>query len=161
MKNLIIGQWLVGGFVLVLVLVVCVIVLVFWWFMFMVVVICQMMDEFLVKECLIVDWNCNINVGVCCMIVIVKSFDILLVVLFVDDQVQLIKQVGELMECIWGLICLFEEQVLFDVVGKVCKIYIGVCEDVVKLKKDGQVEEVDKVLIDVFILVFKVYFVNM
>ncbi len=161
MKNLTIGQRLAGGFALVLALAACVIALASWRLTSTAAATRQMMDEPLAKERLIADWNRNINAGVRRTIAIAKSSDTSLVALFADDQAQSTKQAGELMERIRGLIRSPEEQALFDAVGKARKTYIGAREEVVKLKKDGQAEEADKVLTDAFIPASKVYLANM
>ena len=156
-----IGQRLAAGFALVLALAACVIGLSSWRLAATAAETRQMMNEPLAKERLISDWNRNINAGVRRTIAIAKSSDTSLVALFADDQAQSSKQAGELMERIKALIRSPEEQALFDEVGKVRKNYIAAREEIVKLKKDDQAEQADKVLTDSFIPASKAYLAKM
>ena len=156
-----IGKRLAAGFALVLVLAACVIALAFWRLEATAAATRQMMDEPLTKERLLADWNRNINAGVRRTIAIAKSSDASLVQLFAEDQAQSTKSSTELQERIKALIRSPEEQALFDTVGKARKVYIDSREEIVKLKKAGDAEAADKLLMDVFVPGSKVYLAKM
>jgi methyl-accepting chemotaxis protein len=120
-----------------------------------------MMDEPLIKERLIADWNRNINGGVRRTMAIAKSSDTSLVELFKEDQAQSTKSSSELQDRIKALIRSPEEQALFDDVGKARVAYINSRDEIVRLKKDGQAEAADKLLTEVFLPSSKVYLERM
>ena len=161
MIKLSIGKRLAAGFALVLVLAGFVIALAAWRLDATAAATRQMMAEPLAKERLISDWSRNINAGVRRTMAIAKSSDASLVELFKEDQAQSTKSSGEMQEKLKGLIRSPEEQALFDAVGKARKVYIDARDQIVKLKKDGQAEEADKVFNDVFAPGAKVYLERM
>jgi methyl-accepting chemotaxis protein len=161
MNKLSIGKRLAVGFGLVLVLAGCAILLASWRLAATAAATRQMMDEPLLKERLIADWNRNINSGVRRTMAIAKSSDASLVELFKEDQAQSSKSSNELQERIKGLIRSADEQALFDAVGKARKVYIDARDEIVKLKKDGQAEAADKLFTDVFHPGSKVYLQRM
>ncbi|MBV8034911.1 methyl-accepting chemotaxis protein [Roseateles sp.] len=161
MIKLSIGRRLATGFALVLVLAGCVIALASWRLAATAAATRQMMDEPLAKERLISDWNRNINAGVRRTMAIAKSADASLVELFREDQAQSTKSSGEMQEKLKGLIRSPEEQALFDAVGKARQVYISSRDEIVKLKKAGQAEAAEKVLMEVFVPGSKVYLARM
>ena len=161
MNKLSIGKRLAAGFALVLVLAGCVIALASWRLGETAAATRQMMDEPLAKERLISDWSRNINSGVRRTMAIAKSSDASLVDLFKEDQAQSTKTSSEMQEKLKALIRSPEEQALFDAVGKARKVYIDARDQIVKLKKDGQAEEADKLFNDVFAPGAKVYLARM
>ena len=161
MMKLSIGQRLAAGFALVLALAACVIGLASWRLAATAAATRQMMDEPLTKERLVADWSRNINSGVRRTIAIAKSSDDSLVALFAEDQAQSTKSSAELQERIKALIRTPEEQALFDAVAKARQVYVAAREDIVKLKKDGQVDAADKLLTDAFLPGSKAYLARM
>ncbi|RTL20618.1 MAG: HAMP domain-containing protein [Burkholderiales bacterium] len=156
-----IGQRLAAGFGLLLALAACVIALSCWRLAATAAATRQMMDEPLVKERLISDWNRNINAGVRRTTAIAKSSDPSLAQLFAEDQAQSTKSSGEMQDKLKGLIRSPEEKALFDAVGKARQVYIGARDEIVKLKKDGQAEAAEKLLTDVFLPTSKDYLAKM
>ncbi|HEY8877595.1 MAG TPA: methyl-accepting chemotaxis protein [Roseateles sp.] len=161
MFNLSIGKRLAAGFALVLALAALVILLASWRLASTAAATRQMMDEPLVKERLIADWNRNINSGVRRTMAIAKSSDASLVELFKEDQALSTKTSSEMQEKLKALIRSPEEQALFDAVGKARKVYIDSRDEIVKLKKDGNAEAADKLFNDVFQPGSKVYLQKM
>jgi methyl-accepting chemotaxis protein len=161
MLNLSIGQRLAAGFALVLALAALVIALASWRLASTAAATRQMMDEPLVKERLIADWNRNINSGVRRTMAIAKSSDASLVELFKEDQAQSTQSSSVMQDKLKALIRSPEEQALFDAVGKARKVYIDSRDEIVKLKKDGQAEAADMLFTDVFYPGSKVYLQKM
>jgi methyl-accepting chemotaxis protein len=161
MNHLNIGKRLALGFAVVLVLAACMAALASWRLAATAAATRQMMDEPLIKERLIADWNRNINGGVRRTMAIAKSSDTSLVELFKEDQAQSTKSSSELQDRIKALIRSPEEQALFDDVGKARVAYINSRDEIVRLKKDGQAEAADKLLTEVFLPSSKVYLERM
>ncbi|MEE9475100.1 MAG: MCP four helix bundle domain-containing protein, partial [Roseateles sp.] len=156
-----IGQRLAAGFGLLLALAACVIALSCWRLAATATATRQMMDEPLVKERLISDWNRNINAGVRRTTAIAKSSDPSLAQLFAEDQAQSTKSSGEMQDKLKGMIRSADEQALFDAVGKARQVYISSRDEIIKLKKDGQAEAAEKLLTDVFLPTSKDYLAKM
>lgn len=129
-----IGQRLAAGFGLLLALAACVIALSCWRLAATATATRQMMDEPLVKERLISDWNRNINAGVRRTTAIAKSSDPSLAQLFAEDQAQSTKSSGEMQDKLKGMIRSADEQALFDAVGKARQVYISSRDEIIKLK---------------------------
>jgi len=159
--NLSIGKRLAAGFALILVLAACVISLASWRLATTATATRQMMDEPLAKERLISDWSRNINSGVRRTMAIAKSSDPSLVELFKDEAAQSTKASGEMQEKLKGLIRSPEEQKLFDAVGEARKVYLSSRDRLTQLKKDGDAEGAEKMLMEVFVPGSKVYLARM
>lgn len=93
--------------------------------------------------------------------VIVKSVDFSLVSFFVVDVVEVSCMFIEQQKVIEVLIELFEEKVVFVKLGEVCKDYIKYCDVIFKVKVDGNVEEVVRILVGFFDVVVKGYLENL
>ncbi|KQW43353.1 MULTISPECIES: methyl-accepting chemotaxis protein [unclassified Roseateles] len=161
MTKLSIGKRLAAGFALVLVLAACVIAVAAWRLASTAAATRQMMDEPLAKERLISDWSRNINSGVRRTMAIAKSSDASLVELFKEDAAQSTKSSGEMQEKLKGLIRSPDEQKLFDAVGEARKVYLDSRDRLTQLKKDGDAEDAEKLLMEVFVPGSKVYLARM
>jgi len=161
MIKLSIGRRLAAGFALVLVLAGCAIALASWRLAATAAATRQMMDEPLAKERLISDWSRNINAGVRRTMAIAKSADPSLVELFKDESAQSSKASGEMQDKLKGLVRSPDEQKLFDAVGQARQVYLNSRDQIVKLKKAGEAEAADKLLMDVFVPGSQVYLARM
>jgi len=111
----------------------------------------EMLREPLAKERLISDWNRNINVAVIRTTAVAKSSDPSLVPFFAENAAEITKSTSALLKQIEPLISSAEEKELFSKISEVRKAYLSSRDQVTKLKGDGQANEANRVLENIYI----------
>src|SRR5471032_2504159 len=137
MKNLKIGTRLALGFGLVLVS--------------MAQATHAMMQQPLAKERMISDWYRLIHTSVRRTTAISKSTDASLGPFFAEDAASSSQEVKELQQKVAALADTPQEQAVLDSMEPTRKAYISSRDEIVKLKKDGQLDAADQVLQQKFI----------
>jgi methyl-accepting chemotaxis protein len=120
-----------------------------------------MMADPLKAERLVADWTRNIHAGVRRTSAIARSSDPSLAAYFKDDQEESTRQSGELQKALEPMMNTPQEKRLFEEIADVRKIYIGSRNEIVTLKKDGKLEEGNKVLDEKFTPAAKLYLAKM
>ena len=157
LSNLSIGKRLTLGFVLVLLL--SVVSMVFGVLRLNAVAESTryMMAEPLKTERAVSDWYRNIHTGVRRTAAIAKSTDPSMAAFFEKDQAESSLSSSELQKTIETLMRTDEEKKLFSEILAERKNYVAQREQIVKLKKDGQADEANKLLEERFMPSAKLY----
>jgi methyl-accepting chemotaxis protein len=111
----------------------------------------------LVKERLISDWYLYIHTAVRRTTAIAKSTDPTLATFFADEQKLSAASTTEIQKKVEPLMLSDEERALFSEIVTTRKAYTASRDEVIRLKKDGNPEEADKLLESVFVPTAQVY----
>ncbi len=117
----------------------------------------QMVASPIKTERLVGDWYRNIYTGVRRTAAIAKSSDPSLVAYFAEDAAASTKQSGELQKAVELLMDTPEEKTLFAQISEARTAYLNARDGTVKLRKDGQAEEANKMLEEKFNPASKAY----
>jgi len=120
-----------------------------------------MMAEPLRAERMVADWTRNIHAGVRRTAAIARSSDPSLGAYFKEDQEESTRSSGELQKALEPLMQLPNEKRLFEEIADVRKIYIASRNEIVALKKDGKLDEANKLLDEKFTPASKTYLAKM
>src|SRR5476651_268547 len=151
MKNLTIGTRLAGGFGLVLLLMLLMTVIGISHMQKVAEATRDMMQQPLAKERMISDWYRLIHTSVRRTSAIAKSNDPSLGPFFAEDAASSSQEVKELQQKVAALADTPQEQAVLDSMEPTRKAYISSRDEIVKLKKDGQLDAADQVLQQKFI----------
>jgi len=151
MNNLKIGTRLALGFGLVLASMALMTAIGLWRMQAVAEATHAMMQQPLAKERMISDWYRLIHTSVRRTTAISKSSDPSLGPFFAEDAASSSQEVKELQQKVSALVESPEEQALLDSMEPTRKAYISSRDEIVKFKKDGQLEAADKVLQEKFI----------
>src|SRR5471032_1569846 len=151
MKNLKIGTRLALGFGLVLVSMALMTAIGLWRMEAVAQATHAMMQQPLAKERMISDWYRLIHTSVRRTTAISKSTDASLGPFFAEDAASSSKEVKELQQKVAALVDTPAEQAVLDSMEPTRKAYISSRDEIVTLKKDGQLEQADQVLQQKFI----------
>src|SRR5471030_1137769 len=146
MKNLKIGTRLALGFGLVLVSMALMTAIGLWRMEAVAQATHAMMQQPLAKERMISDWYRLIHTSVRGTTAISKSTDASLGPFFAEDSASSSKEVKELQQKVAALVESPQEQAVLDSMEPTRKAYISSRDDIVKLKKDGQLDAAEQVL---------------
>ena len=108
-------------------------------------------DQPLAKERLISDWYRLIHSAVRRTTAIAKSTDPSLATFFADEQKQSAADITAIQKQVEGLMVSAEERHLFTEISELRKAYVAARDDVIRLKRDGQGAEADKLLESAFL----------
>lgn len=117
----------------------------------------SMMAEPLRAERIVADWSSNISAGVRRTSAIARSSDPSLAAFFKEDQEQSTKKSGELQKSLEPLMKSVEEKRLYAEIAEARKGYLASRDQIVAMKKDGKLEEANKMLDETFTPISKVY----
>ena len=151
MNKLAIGSRLALGFALVLVLSLLTTIVGVWQLQTASTATQGVIEEPLAKERLIADWYRYIHTAVRRTTAIAKSNDPSLAVFFAEEQKLSAASTTEIQKKIEPLMLSDAERTLFADISAVRKTYTGARDDVIRLKKEGQAEEANKLLETVFV----------
>jgi len=151
MKNLKIGTRLALGFGLVLVSMALMTAIGLWRMEAVAQATHAMMQQPLAKERMISDWYRLIHTSVRRTTAISKSTDASLGPFFAEDAASSSQEVKELQQKVAALADTPQEQAVLDSMEPTRKAYISSRDEIVKLKKDGQLDAADQVLQQKFI----------
>ena len=108
-------------------------------------------DQPLAKERLISDWYRLIHSAVRRTTAIAKSTDPSLATFFADEQKQSAADTTAIQKQVEGLMVSAEEKRLFAEISDLRKGYVAARDDVIRLKREGQAAEADKLLESAFL----------
>ena len=157
MNKLAIGSRLALGFALVLVLSLLTTVVGVWQLQTASTATQGVIEEPLAKERLIADWYRYIHTAVRRTTAIAKSSDPSLAVFFADEQKQSAASTTEIQKKVETLMATDAERALFAEISAIRKTYSTARDEVIRLKKEGQAEESNKLLEGVFVSAAKTY----
>jgi len=157
MKNLTIGTRLAGGFGLVLALMTVVTLFGLSHMHGVAEATRDMMQQPLAKERMISDWYRLIHTSVRRTSAIAKSSDPSLGPFFAEDTKASVAEIDALQKNIVPLLESAEEKKLFEDMQATRKTYLAARDEIVALKKDGQIEQAEGVLTGRFVPVAKAY----
>jgi len=161
MKNLKIGTRLAAGFGLILVFMAIVTAIGISHMQTVADATRDMMQQPLAKERLISDWYRVIHTGVRRTGAIVKSSDPSLTAFFAEDTAAGTKEVEELQKQVVPLIEEGAEKEVYNQMLEQRKRYLGARDSIIKLKKEGKLDEADALMTDTFVPSSKVYLASL
>jgi methyl-accepting chemotaxis protein len=151
MNNITIGKRLGLGFAFVLALALLTSGLALWQLQSATASTRTMMEVPLAKERLIGDWFRNLSAGVRRTSAIAKSSDPVLATFFAEEAAASTKASTEYQQQIETLLRSADEKLIFQDIGEKRKVYLSSRDEITKLKKEGKVEEANKVFDTVFV----------
>jgi len=151
MKNLKIGTRLGGGFALVLVLMVLITLFGLWRLQTVAQATHDMTEQPLAMERMMSDWYRYVYSGARRTTAIVKSTDPSLGPFFAEDAAMSTRESGKLQDKIEPLLSSPEEKELWVTIKKARATYLSSRAQAVKAKADGQLEEADHILNQIYL----------
>nr|WP_145545616.1 methyl-accepting chemotaxis protein [Variovorax boronicumulans] len=151
MKNLRIGTRLGGGFALILVVMALITAVGLWRLQTVAQATQAMTQQPLAMERMISDWYRYVYSGARRTTAIVKSTDPSLGQFFAADAASSTKESGELQKRIEPLLTSPEEQALWAQIQQARVLYLSSRDQAVKAKTDGQAEEAERLLTQVYL----------
>ena len=151
MKNLRIGTRLGGGFALILVVMALITAVGLWRLQTVAQATQAMTQQPLAMERMISDWYRYVYSGARRTTAIVKSTDPSLGQFFAADAATSTKESGELQKRIEPLLTSPEEQALWAQIQQARVLYLSSRDQAVKAKTDGQAEEAERLLTQVYL----------